>query len=305
MFFAPHTVARSRSCRLRRCVAPPTTMRLAWATPMLRQLPGLRNWGRSPRLSPLLAGARLRVPYRAFAAEDTPSPPPPPPPPPYPRRARVPLGQVTTREERMKARRQRRKAMMAATFKSKYGHWWWIRMHFNSPRDVIAIVTIVMTTYGIYYYFSGLIGRTRSSFAENKLMQELEAEGVDPATSFHLFVYAAVAHAVQDDEKVTEHMGELRFAPDTMRMTPLVAHNQMIVSMNVYGTRRAGIVNVVFDRSVKQGLPVFTIRDFSVDSWDGQVFSLQMPPLYFEELVHEVQRRKASGERQAFLGMHA
>ncbi len=70
-------------------------------------------------------------------------------------------------------------------------------------------------------------------------------------------------------------MGQLRFQPETLKLTQLPNENKVMISFNVYGTRRVGLVTAVFSRRPnKERLIVYTPVEFSVDAWDGHVFDL-------------------------------
>lgn len=152
------------------------------------------------------------------------------------------------------------------------------------------------TGYGIFL-LGGVLwkfaGTMRAAMAEGQLMSLMEQEGADPTRMYSLYLHTQVAHAIEDDAELVEHMGELRFAPETMRITPVASTNDIAVVMNVYGTRRVGVVNALFTKTVDDtGLPLYVCTEFLVDSWDGRVWSVDCPPISGAQLLAEVKLKK-------------
>lgn len=142
--------------------------------------------------------------------------------------------------------------------------------------------------------------RYMALYAENKLVQQLQAEASEQA--YYRFLYAQLARQVLDVPRIADHMGELRFSPDTMKPFQFPKDNQIAVIFNVYGTRRVGLVYVLMNKSVNSdGLPVYTPVEFTVDAWDGRVFRVPTgKPLDFSVCYNEVLRQKNS-KREARL----
>jgi hypothetical protein len=210
----------------------------------------------------------------------------PPPPPPHPGQA-PPISDKPFMFPKAKKKKIDWRNVMESFYKRPYG-----------------LVVVTFASLGVYYlytFFSGLWERYWTSVAEANAMEALQMEGADPAQLAMLFLHARLARAVLADESVTRHMGTLRFQPETLKLTQLTKENKVMVTFNVYGTRRVGMVTAVLVRSTsRQGLVVYEPVEFMVDSWDGKVFDLSEKQegyrIDFSEARDEVQRRKALAE---------
>jgi hypothetical protein len=193
----------------------------------------------------------------------------------------------------------REKAYVLPKAKTKKIDWKMVLESFY--KRPYGIIVLTFASLGVYYIFTSLSGlweRYWQSVAEANAMNALQMEGADPAQLAMLFLHARLARAVLADEAVAHHMGTLRFQPETLKLTQLTKENKVMVTFNVYGTRRVGMVTVVLVRSSsRDGLVVYQPVEFAVDAWDGKVFDLSEQNkdyrIDFTEARDEVARRIA------------
>ncbi len=215
---------------------------------------------------------------RRFAAGAAPPPPPPPPPPSSP----------PPSEQQYEFTGGRKKV----DWRREFFNFW------RRPFGILSTAFVVLGSYYTYTFFAGLYTRYSTGTAEANAMNALQMEGSDPAQLAMLFLHAKLARPVLADEAVVQHMGTLRFQPETLKLTQLTKENKVMVTFNVYGTRRVGIVTAILDRFPnRDGLVVYHPVELTVDSWDGRVFDLSAKSenyrIDFTEARDEVERRKA------------
>lgn len=162
----------------------------------------------------------------------------------------------------------------------------------TSPYGILSMVGVAFGTFVLGSWGVRTYKKMTAMYAENKLVQTLQEEGSEQA--YYRFMYAQLARQVLAVPRIAQHMGDLRFSPDTMKPFQFPKDNEICVIFNVYGTRRVGLVNVVMRKGVNSaGLPVYDPIEFSVDSWDGRVFKVPLGhKLDFSLCLDEVLRLK-------------
>lgn len=170
------------------------------------------------------------------------------------------------------------------------------RSFWLQPVGVLAIFTATVGGYFSVTYLYDVFKRYRGMYAENKTFTELQENGMDGVQGTLMFLHTTLARAVLADPRVVEHMGSLRFQPETIKFVPVVRENRQVVTFSVYGTRRVGLVYALLDKDINsEGIIVYRPIEFTVDAWDGRVFDINCANVVvdYSVAINELKRNKA------------